>query len=157
MPEREALLEKGDAVLDLLAELAGDDRQKRACLRFFRLALRQLGPALALPASLESCVPVEAGTVATVSKHPGAKNLVVTRVDVFGESLQIVTNLVKTRAGQRMKVALVYPAEVMGVLSEAQFVGGEAQAGESGRVDLAPDERQEVRRSLGAFMDGRGP
>jgi predicted RNA-binding protein with EMAP domain len=154
-PSHEAILDRGRDVLRSLSDLAGDDREKRARLRFYSLVLEQFKESWKLPASLDSCLAVEAGTVSTTSKHPKAKGLILTHVDVFGESLQIVTNLVSTRSGQTMKVAGVYPAEVMGVLSEAQFVGqADPSASGRGRVSLTEDERQEIRRSIGAFMDG---
>jgi len=92
--------------------------------------------------------------VSTTSKHPKARNLLLCRVDVFGQRLEIVTNLVKTRPGQAMKVALVKPAEVMGILSEAQFLGPAAPGAAAGtRPGLDKAERAELRKSMGAYLD----
>jgi predicted RNA-binding protein with EMAP domain len=155
MEEHGRLRELADEVVDTLAGLCPDERDKQALLRFYRHTFRQFQGAFTLPAELASVVAVRVGEVSTVSKHPKARKLVLCRVNAFGERLEIVTNLVKTRAGQRMQVAMVVPDEVMGVLSEAQFVGDAAADAEVGsRPDLGEHERLEIRKTMGAYLDG---
>jgi hypothetical protein len=43
----------------------------------------------------------------------------------------------------------------MGILSEAQFLGPASQGSEPGtRPELTEEERQEIRRSLGPYLEG---
>jgi predicted RNA-binding protein with EMAP domain len=83
-----------------------------------------------------------------------AKNLLLCRVEVFDRTCMLVTNLTRTRKGDLMKVARVPPTEVMGTLSEAQFVGRAPGGAEVGsRPDLDEGEAQEVRRAMGELLD----
>lgn len=153
--ELQRLHRTAGAVLDLLESLGESQPGRRAHLRFFRRTLDQLPASFTLPASLESAVAVEVGNVATTTRHPKARSLLLCHVEVFGNRLEIVTNLLETRPGHHMKVALVYPAEVMGILSEAQFVGAASPGSQPGtRPELTEGERQEVRRSMGQFLEG---
>ncbi|MBN2499007.1 MAG: hypothetical protein JXR96_30740 [Deltaproteobacteria bacterium] len=157
MPEQERLRAMGAEIVAALEAEHRAQRDKLALLRFYRLTFGQFREAFGLEPELPSAVAVEVGEVGTVSRHPKAKMLVLCRVQVFGERLEIVTNLKKTRPGQRMRVAMVLPAEVMGVLSEAQFVGW-AQEGEQlgARPALGEHERAEIRKTMGAYLDAAG-
>lgn len=155
MAEQEGLRVYAEEVCGALVDAARDDPHKRALLRFYRRTLERLPLALGMEPQLESAVDVAVGRVSTTSRHPQAKSLILCRVDVFGEQLGIVTNLVKTRAGQLMKVALVPPADVMGVLSEAQFVGEATEAELAlSPLPLGEHERHEIRKSAGGYLEG---
>jgi predicted RNA-binding protein with EMAP domain len=154
LPEVQALEDHAGSARAELAELNKGHPEQLALLRFHHLSVREFRHALERPAALESCVPVEVGAVTTVSHHPQARKLLLCQVDVFGERLRIVTNLMHTRAGNHMKVALVHPAEVMSILSEAQFVGSAGPEEEPGaRGRLSREEQQEIRRSVGRFLE----
>jgi len=132
-------------------DLAAD---RRAFLEFLKDVGSHLPEAFRLGSSLESLTPVEVGRVITADKAPRTKNLLLCRVDVFGRTFQIVTNLTKTRAGDLMKVARVPPTEVMGILSDAQFVSSADAGSEVGsRPSLNDHEAQEIRRAMGGLLD----
>jgi predicted RNA-binding protein with EMAP domain len=132
----------------------GVPEERLAFLDFFAALLGNLPEAFCGDRSLESLTPVEVGKVTSVEKARQAKNLLRCRVEVFGRPMQIVTNLTKTRSGDLMKVARVPPAEVMGMLSEAQFVGAAEPGARPGeRPTLGASEAQEIRRAMGEILD----
>ena len=150
-----ALAEAGVEVAAALRDNVGIDAERRARVDFFAAVLAHLPTAFGLGPSVESLTPVEVGEVLNAERAPKAKNLLRRRVGAFGGAFQIVTNLTKTRPGDRMKVARVPPSDVMGLLSEAQFVGEagpDATLGE--RPELSEDEAAEVRRGMGRILDG---
>ncbi|MBN1945717.1 MAG: hypothetical protein JW797_08565 [Bradymonadales bacterium] len=152
-PEQDSLIALADPVLDELETGAGDNREKQAMLRFYRLTIHRFHSSFRRAPTVDSAIAVAVGKVVTVTRHPKASGLILCHVDVFGETLTLVTNLVKTRPGQPMKVAMVPPAPVMNILSEAQFVGEatEAMVGQE-EVPLTEDETQEIRRSVSQYF-----
>jgi predicted RNA-binding protein with EMAP domain len=65
-----------------------------------------------------------------------------------------VTNLLKTRPTQLMKVAMVYPEEIINILSEAQFVGEAAPAdAATSPTPLTEEQKQEIRRTMGKYLE----
>ena len=141
-------------VAALLADQPGITDERSAFLGFFAAVVGDLPAAFCRTATLEALTPVAVGRVVTADKAPKTKNLLLCRVEVFGTTMQIVTNLVKTRAGDLMKVARVPPAEVMGILSDAQFVGSAEPGSEPGsRPALDEHEAQEIRRAMGGLLD----
>jgi predicted RNA-binding protein with EMAP domain len=154
MAEHDRLRQLGFEVVDALAALCRNERDKQVLLRFYRHLFGEFQASFTRPAGLDGLATVEVGTVSTTSKHPKARNLLLCRVDVFGQRLEIVTNLLETRPGRAMKVALVKPAEVMGILSEAQFLGPAAPDATPGaRPGLDDAERAELRKSMGVYLD----
>ena len=152
-PEHESLTATAREIVQKLSELHPDDLEKKALLRFYREVFSRFKQSFLLPATIESAVPVDIGKVITTGKHPKAKNLIICHVYAFGEKLVIVTNLVKTKPGQLMKVAMVEPAPVMGILSEAQFVGeARREKPPDEPVKLKSSERQEIRRSMASYL-----
>ncbi len=150
-----ALAEAGGEVAAALRDNAGLDDERRAWVDFFAAVLAHLPAAFSLGPSVECLTPVEVGEVLNAEPAPKAKNLLRCRVGVFGGAFQVVTNLLGTRAGDRMKVARVPPSEVMRLLSEAQFVGqAEPDAPLGERPELTDDEAAEVRRGMGRILDG---
>ena len=102
---------------------------------------------------LSDAVAVQVGSVITISKHPKANNLILCHVDVFKDRIKIITNLTKTKSNDLMKVALVFPAEVMGILSEAQFVGPSQEPILHQYPQLTEAEKQEIRKNMGTYLE----
>ena len=150
-----AVAEGGRKVVENLEKNPDLSGERLAFLEFAGAVLSHLPEAFRLKRSLESAVPVEVGRVLSAERPPKAKNLLLCRVEVFGGSFQLVTNLTNTRPGDLMKVARVPPSEIMGLLSAAQFVGRADPAAAPGeRPELTADEEQEIRRAMGRLLDG---
>lgn len=148
-----AIARGAQRIAELLQEhAAGEDRL--AFARFFGRCAGGLVEALKRDATLEGITPVAVGEVLSADKLPKTKSLLRCRVKAFGQTLQIVTNLTDTRRGDLMKVASVPPAEVMGLLSEAQFVGRAGAGSTVGeRPELTAGEAREIRRAMGELLD----
>ena len=93
MPEQETLRALAREALEPLVERSQGQRDSLAVLRFYRHCLERFRPSFDEPPSLERCVAVEVGRVETTTKHPKARKLLLCHVAVFGERLEIVTNL----------------------------------------------------------------
>lgn len=150
-----AVADGGRKVVESLEKNPDVSGERLAFLEFAGAVLSHLPHAFRLKRSLESAVPVEVGRVLSAERPPKAKNLLLCRVEVFGGTFQLVTNLTGTRPGDLMKVARVPPSEIMGLLSAAQFVGRADPAAAPGeRPDLTVEEEQEIRRAMGRLLDG---
>jgi len=152
-----AMMGKADEASEVAAELErnpGVTPLRRAQLGFFAALLGRFAAALRSGGGLEQLVPVEVGEVRSVERIKGARDLRLCRVAVFGAVLPIVTNLTETRKGALMKVARVPPVELMGVLSEGQFLGPAAAHEAAGsEPELTPRDAQEIRKSLGTLLE----
>ena len=150
-----AVADGGRKVIESLEKNPDLSGERLAFLEFAGAVLSHLPEAFRLKRSLESAVPVEVGRVLSAERPPKAKNLLLCRVEVFGGTFQLVTNLTNTRPGDLMKVARVPPSEIMGLLSAAQFVGRADPAAAPGeRPELTADEEQEIRRAMGRLLEG---
>jgi len=149
-----AIVELAPQVVGQLRDNRGVTDQQAAFLTFFAAVLGELPAAFEREDSLESATPVAVGKVLTADRAKGAKNLLSCRVEVFDTIVPIVTNLVDTRKGDLMKVARVPPAEIMGMLSAAQFVGKAAAGSSIGeRPTLDDHDAREIRRAMGVLLD----
>ncbi len=152
--ETAALISLGKDATGILRQNPALTPGQTAFLDFVDAVLDRLPDALRENASLDSLSPVQIGEVLRADKAPKTKGLLLCRVSAFDKNLQIVTNLLDTRVGSKMKVARVPPAEIMGHLSEAQFVGtAPVNALLGTRPQLNDHERQELRKSMSVLMD----
>jgi predicted RNA-binding protein with EMAP domain len=152
--EEHGFAERAAEVAAELERNPGVTPLRRAQLGFFAALLGRFAAALRSGGGLEQLVPVEVGEVRSVERIKGARDLRLCRVAVFGAVLPIVTNLTETRKGALMKVARVPPVELMGVLSEGQFLGPAAAHEAAGsEPELTPRDAQEIRKSLGTLLE----
>ncbi len=126
--ETEAFIKLGIEAIAILRQNPALTAGQTAFLDFTAAVLERFPQALRESASLDSLAPVETGEVLRADKAPKTKGLLLCRVSAFGKNVQIVTNLLDTRAGSKMKVARVPPAEIMGHLSEAHLSARRARA-----------------------------
>ena len=68
-------------------------------------------------------IDVKVGEIMSVSKHPDADALMICNVNVGDRALQVVTNDLNVKEGNRVGVSLLPPATFMGIVSEGMFLG----------------------------------
>jgi len=110
------LSETGPNVVATLLENQSLSPMQVTFLKFFASLLGQLPQGLVRGHSLEALTPVQVGEVLSADKAPKTKGLLLCRVAAFDATLQIITNMLDTRAGQHMKVARIPPSEIMGLV-----------------------------------------
>ena len=154
MQEHESIRSIANEAVGILTKINRDHPERLAYLRFYRHTLHAFTTSFDLPANIESAVATDVGQVVTTTKHPHARNLLLCKVDGFDERLVVVTNLLKTKSGQLMKLAMVYPAPVMNILSEAQFIGSASREDVGAvRVRLTEEECLEIRKTMGSYLE----
>ncbi len=102
-----------------------DSRSKLyvAEIRYSLLQLIELKPKLALGEENrpEYAVDIVGVEVASVMKHPQAKNLMVTRAGTSAFGFTIVTNIKDIKKGEVRAAAILPPQEFFGIVSEAMY------------------------------------
>jgi predicted RNA-binding protein with EMAP domain len=68
-------------------------------------------------------VDIKKGEVLSVSKHPGADQLLVCNVNLQERAITVVTNDLELRDGNLVAVALLPPEAFLGITSEGMFLG----------------------------------
>lgn len=121
--------------------------------------IRSLERRLRLPGDEpELAVDVRKGRIVTVTDHPSADELVVTRV-AAGRGLTVVTNDQTVAQDDDVGVALLAPTDLRGVISEGMFLGAEdgvltdVEEGDDGRPDVPEAAYHETRNMITAFLD----
>ncbi len=126
----------------------GVDEERIARIKFCMNIIYNLGPRLKLPGDAAYAVDVRIGEVESVIKHPNADKLKVCNVNV-GKMITVVTNDMSVKAGDRIAVALLPPAELRGVVSEGMFVGaGEGVSRKEGEIGSIPELSEEEKNSI---------
>ncbi len=107
---------------------------------------------------LELAVDARKGRVVTVSEHPEADDLVVTRV-AAGRGLTVVTNDASVSQDDEVGVAFLAPTDLRGVISEGMFLGADegvltsVEEGPHGRPDVPEEAYHETRNMLAAYLE----
>jgi len=137
------------------------DQRTRHTIAEIKYAIRTL---YGLPARLSLgddndplyAVDIECVEVLSVSKHPNADNLYITRArGVF--TYTIVTNIKDVRKGDLRAAAILPPVELRGQLSEAMYCSrGKIEGCTAGKRPPASEiERSEVERIIYGIVKGR--
>jgi len=92
---------------------------------------------------MEYAVDVLGAEVVSVSKHPNADALWVTRAETFDKAFTVVTNIPDIRKGEIRCVALLPPVNLRGVVSEAMYCSKPLDSSFKGR--RIPSDKLEVK------------
>ncbi|MCD6324369.1 MAG: tRNA-binding protein [Desulfurococcales archaeon] len=103
--------------------VSGKSKLHVAEIKYCLLQLINLKPKLALGEENkpEYAVDIVGVEIASVTKHPNASKLYVTKAGTAAFGLTIVTNIESVRKGEIRAAAILPPREFFGVISEAMF------------------------------------
>lgn len=104
-------------------------------ISFFKSIFSNLKESFSKENSPQAILSLYTGEILSVSSHPNADKLVICKVDLGDQRVDVITNMMNVKVGMRMPLAIVPPIDLRGIVSGVQFIDS-ACDGEIGPAEM---------------------